>query len=498
MKTNNFISRLLLSFTVFGLFVFNANAAKAPESFADLVEELTPAVVNISTTQVVEGSALSPFGQFFHFEAPNGDDLGELPDLFKKFYGMPDGGSNGGNKKLKRETTSLGSGFVISEEGYIVTNHHVIDKASEITIIFNDDSEAKAEVVGSDAKTDIAVLKIDVDRKLSYVKFGDSDKSRVGDWVIAIGNPFGLGGSVSAGIISARARDINAGPFDDFIQTDAAINRGNSGGPLFNTDGEVIGVNSAIFSPSGGNVGIGFAVPVTLAEPVINQLKDKGHIERGWLGVKIQTVTDEIAESIGMKAAMGALVVDVQDDSPASRGGLKAGDVIVSFDSKEVETMRRLPRIVAETPVGKKVPVTVWRKGEKKTMVVTIALLDESEDNNLKFSKEDSKGESENKVEQTLAGIGISDISKSYRKQFGIDKDTSGVVIAKIDEKSEAASKPIRVGDVITAINQTKVSTVDEAKKVFDEAVDKKRKSILLLVNRGGDTLFVAVPISKE
>ncbi|MDA0782082.1 MAG: DegQ family serine endoprotease [Rickettsiales bacterium] len=497
MIRNNVITRLLVTITVFILFAVKATAANAPQSFADLVEKLNPAVVNISTTQTIEGSSLSPFGQFFHFEGPNGDDLGELPELFKKFYGEPFGNLEG--NKQKRETTSLGSGFVISEEGYIVTNHHVIDKADEITIIFNDDTEATAKVVGSDAKTDIAVLKIETDKKLPFVKFGNSDKARVGDWVIAIGNPFGLGGSVSAGIISARARDINAGPFDDFIQTDAAINRGNSGGPMFNVEGEVIGVNSAIFSPSGGNVGIGFAVPSNLAEPVINQLIETGHIERGWLGVKIQTVTDEIAESIGMKDSNGALVVDVQEKSPADKGGLKAGDVIISFDGKNVETMRRLPRIVAETPVGKKVPVVVWRNGEKKTVIVTIALLDESDGDASKSAdgKSDDTKDSK-KADVAIAGIGIQDITKAYRDTYNIDKDIKGVVITDIDHKSEASSKPIKAGDVITAINQTQVNSVKEAKEVFDAAVDKKRKSVLLLINRGGDTLFIAVPIEKK
>jgi len=497
MFRRSIVLTLCLVFTAVSVYSFDSRAASsAPESFADLVEKLTPAVVNISTTQTIEGGNMSPFAPFFHFQGPEGEGMEELPELFKKFYGLPDG-SNGG--ATKRETTSLGSGFVISEEGYIVTNHHVIDKADEITVIFNDDTEAVAEVVGSDAKTDIAVLKIKVDKKLQYVKFGNSDKSRVGDWVIAIGNPFGLGGSVSAGIISARARDINAGPFDDFIQTDAAINRGNSGGPLFSVNGDVIGVNSAIFSPSGGNVGIGFAVPANLAEPVIKQLIETGSIERGWLGVKIQTVTDEIAESIGMKKAKGALVVDVDETSPAGKGGVKSGDIIVSFDGKDVETMRRLPRIVAETAVGKKVPVTVWRNGKEKTLVVTIARLDESDNKEKKLSDKDSdKGKDSNKADMKIAGIGIDDINRSNRKKFSLEKEVKGVVIVDIDPKSEAAAKPIRKGDVISAINQTHINSVEEAKKVFDDAMKKGRKSILLLVNRGGETLFVAVPTGKK
>lgn len=497
MAIKNIFVKLYIGFMITTAFATSANATATPESFSDLVEQLTPAVVNISTTQTVEAGS-DQLGGLFQFRGPDGEELEDIPELFKKFYGLPDGSGEGG-EGAKRQETSLGSGFVISEDGYIVTNNHVVEKAEEINVIFNDDTKAVAKLVGSDAKTDIAVLKIDVKKKLKFVKFGNSDKSRVGDWVIAIGNPFGLGGSVSAGIISARARDINAGPFDDFIQTDAAINRGNSGGPLFNTDGEVIGVNSAIFSPSGGNVGIGFAVPTTLAEPVIQQLITTGHIKRGWLGVKIQTVTDEIAESIGLKEVKGALVLDVDKDSPADRAGVKTGDVISSFDGKEVGTMRKLPRIVAETPVGKKVPVIVWRNGQEKALVVTIALLDESEDKENKLSKDDSGEDSKpSKAELTIAGIGIKSIDKNAITKFKIDKAATGVIIVEIDPKSEAAAKSIRAGDIISAINQTQISSVAEAKQVFDVAINSGRKSILLLLSRGGETLFVAVPTGKK
>jgi serine protease Do len=475
-------------FTFISLAYSAANAAPAPESFADLVEKLTPAVVNISTTQTIEGSA-NPLGELFS-QTPEGTSPEDLPELFKKFYGENDG--------VERKSTSLGSGFVLSPDGYIVTNQHVVEKADEITVIFSDDTKAIAKLIGKDTKTDLALLKVDVNKKLDFVKWGSSDKSRVGDWVIAIGNPFGLGGSVSAGIISARARDINAGPFDDFIQTDAAINRGNSGGPLFNINGEVIGINSAIFSPSGGNIGIGFALPEAMAEPVIQQLKETGHIIRGWLGVKIQTVTEEIAESIGLKDAKGALVLEVSENSPAAKAGIQAGDVILSFDDKELVAMKKLPRIVADTPIGKKVPVEVWRKDKKKTLVVTISELKDDEDKVASVkSNKDNKKESLD-ASKTILGLGIKDIDENVRKHFNIGKDVKGVVIVKIDPESAAAQKPLRKGDVIIAVGQEQVLNTADAEKLVKNALDSKRKSVLLLINRGGDSLYIAIPTAKE
>ncbi len=474
---------MVLSFFI----AVSARAGQAPESFADLVEALTPAVVNISTTQTVEG-AENPFGELFSQNMPEGAPLGDLPELLKRFYG-----ENGGENAM-RKSTSLGSGFVIDPDGYIVTNNHVVEKAEEIKVIFSDDTEVAAKVIGTDEKTDIAVLKVDVDKKLPFVQFGDSDKARVGDWVIAIGNPFGLGGSVSAGIISARARDINAGPFDDFIQTDAAINRGNSGGPLFNVEGEVIGVNSAIFSPSGGSVGIGFSVPTSIVEPVVKQLKETGHIKRGWLGVKIQTVTEEIAESIGLKTAEGALVLEVTKGSPADKAGVISGDVITAFDGKDVHAMRKLPRIVAETPVGKKVPVVVWRKEKNKTLLVTVDELDEKSDNAQKSEEKSGSKEDEVKAEKTVLGLGVRDVDADTRKMFGIPENINGVVIIAVEPEGEAADKPLRKGDVITAVNQENVVSVQDIVRLVDAAKDAKRKSVLLLVSRGADSLFIAVP----
>ena len=344
-----------------------ALARTAPESFADLADRLLPAVVNVSTTQVVEGSA--------------GIELPQLPpgspfeEFFKEFMER-----NQPKQQQRRRATSLGSGFFIDNAGHVVTNNHVIQDADEISVILHDDTRLEAKVIGRDAKTDIAVLKVEPHGKLAPVKFGDSDNIRVGDWVVAIGNPFGFGGTVTAGIISARGRDINAGPYDDFLQTDASINRGNSGGPMFNLDGEVIGINTAIFSPSGGSVGIGFAIPSNSARGVIQQLIEHGQVRRGWLGVRIQSVTEEIADALGLKEAAGALVAGVIPGGPAEKAKLKDGDVILEFDGKPIGQMRRLPRLVADTDVGKTVPIKVWRDGRALTMKVEVGALEEPEE----------------------------------------------------------------------------------------------------------------------
>jgi serine protease Do len=451
-------------------------------------------VVNISTTQTVDNEE-NPLGELFSFKFPKGSPFNDLPDLFERFYGQR--GGNGGNGG-KQETTSLGSGFVISADGHIVTNNHVIDGADEIEVIFNDDTKLKAEIIGTDSKTDIAVLKVETKKKLPAIMWGDSDKTRVGDWVIAIGNPFGLGGSVSAGIISARARDINAGPFDDFLQTDAAINRGNSGGPLFNVNGEVVGINTAIFSPSGGNVGIGFALPSELAKPIINQLQETGKVQRGWLGVKIQTVTEEIAESIGLDKAKGALVLDVTKDSPADRAGILPGDVILTFDGREVIEMRKLPRIVAESGIGDKIAVTVWRKEEEKALIVTVAELKDS----AKKGKQDGNGAKKKKslshsgVE--FLGITVSQLNADLRRRFSIDDSVAGLVVTNVDNKSAAYEKGIGVGDVIQRVNQIEVSTQEQVLAEIDKAKSAGRKSVLFLVSRKGRTLFVAIPRDKD
>jgi serine protease Do len=355
-----------------------ASAHPAPDSFADLAEKLVPSVVNISTTQTVTSD--KPGDKPGRPRLQPGSPLDEF---FKDFLER-NGQRNEKSEKPEprsRKATSLGSGFIVDPAGYIVTNNHVIEGADEITVILHDDTRLKAEVLGRDGKTDVAVLKIKTDKKLVPAIWGDSDKARVGDWVLAIGNPFGLGGSVSAGIVSARQRDIHSGPYDDYLQTDAAINRGNSGGPMFNVQGEVIGINTAIYSPSGGSIGIGFAIPSNIAREVANELiSDPGHVvHRGWLGVRIQAVTDEVAETLGLDKARGALVTSVNENGPAQTGGIQPGDVILSFDGKPVVDMRHLPRLVASSSVNKTVPVGVWRKRQETVLQVKVGKLEETE-----------------------------------------------------------------------------------------------------------------------
>ena len=331
-----------------------AAGGPGPDGFADLAARLLPAVVNVSTTQTLKKEDMPDMPQF-----PPGSPFDEF---FKDFMERQKG-----QDATPRKVTALGSGFIIDPSGLVVTNNHVIDDAEQITVILHDTQAFKAKIVGRDTKADLALLKIEVPTKLPFVQFGDSDGARVGDWVIAIGNPFGLGGTVTAGIVSARARDINAGPYDDFIQTDASINKGNSGGPLFNMKGEVIGINTAIFSPSGGSIGIGFSIPSNEAKPVLADLQKYGKTRRGWLGVRIQSVTPDIAESLGLKEQKGALVAGTTPDGPAEKAGIKAGDVILTFDGKDVVDMRRLPRIVAETGIDKDVDVQLWRGGKMTT-----------------------------------------------------------------------------------------------------------------------------------
>lgn len=469
-----------------------SSASSTPDSFADLVEKLNPTVVNISTTQTIEGIE-NPLGSFT-YQLPEGSPLEGLPDLLEKFYGQQ--GEEGGNP-VERKATSLGSGFIIDPDGYIVTNYHVIEKAEEITVTLFDETKLSAKVVGRDSKTDLALLKVNTTKKLPFAKWGDSDKTRVGDWVIAIGNPFGLGGSVSAGIISARARDINSGPFDDFLQTDAAINRGNSGGPLFNTEGEVIGVNTAIFSPSGGNVGIGFATPSSMADNVIEQIKDIGRVQRSRLGVKIQTVTEDIANSLGLKEDKGALVLDIDKGSPAEKAGIESGDVIMEFDGHEISTMRKLPRIVAETPINKKVPINLWRKGKKITLVATVDELKEDVEK-AKVSKTEKEEKTEKEDYHEIAGIGVVEITPKNRSKYQLDDKSSGLLIVDVKKDSSAAEKGLMRGDIIVSANQEKLSTVNDFEKVVKKAKDDKRSSILLLVDRGGETMFIAVKLSNK
>ena len=445
-----------------------------PVSFADLAERLSPAVVNISTAQTVTRPN-RPMPQL-----PPGSPFREF---FEDFFDRR-GGEGGGPNRVQ----SLGSGFVIDGSGFVVTNNHVIEEADEIEVNFSDGSSLPAVLIGRDPKTDIAVLKVEPDDPLPYVNFGDSEAARVGDWVVAIGNPFGLGGSVSAGIISARNRDINAGPYDDFIQTDAAINRGNSGGPLFNMAGEVIGVNTAIISPSGGSIGIGFAVPSAIATAVVEQLREYGETRRGWLGVRIQSVDETIAESLGLNDAMGALVSEVTEDGPAEEAGLESGDVILSFDGQDIETMRDLPRIVAETQVGKTVDVEILRRGARETVQVEIALLEEE-----RFDSTEISEAGDDETSASMLGMVLEPLTPDARRKFDIGPDVDGALVAEVDGASSAAERGVRPGDVIIEVAQQKVSSPSQASEEIEQARDNGRRSVLLMLSREGELRFVAV-----
>ncbi|MBB4305388.1 serine protease Do [Rhodobium orientis] len=457
-----------------------------PDSVADLAERLLDAVVNVSTTQIVadKRSVKPP-------KLPEGSPFQEF---FEDFFNRR-GRRNEPNGGVPRRVQSLGSGFVVDgENGIIVTNNHVIDKADEIVINFNDGTKLTAELLGTDSKTDLAVLKVKPVKPLKSVKFGDSQKIRVGDWVMAIGNPFNLGGTVTVGIVSARNRDIRSGPYDDYIQTDAAINRGNSGGPLFNMYGDVVGINTAIISPSGGSIGIGFAIPSEIAMRVINQLRQYGETRRGWLGVRIQQVNDDIADSLGLDEAYGALVAGVTPDGPAAKGGIQPGDLILEFDGRKVDSMRELPRMVAETEISKDVAVRVLRKGKEMTLAITLGRLEDFENGN----KEDEQVEEEQEPEvaQTGEALGmvLAELDPALRAQFKIDDSVTGVVVTEVDPVSPAAEKRVQAGDVIVEVAQEAVATPADVEARIKELADDGRRSVLLLLSNGtGELRFVAV-----
>ncbi|HKA78620.1 MAG TPA: DegQ family serine endoprotease [Xanthobacteraceae bacterium] len=461
----------------------SAWAARGPDVISDVAERVIDAVVNISTSQKVE-SRNAPTPQL-----PNDPQLDEL---FRDFFNRRGQGDNQNRDRGPRRVNSLGSGFIIDPAGIVVTNNHVISEADEITVILNDGTRLKAELIGKDQKTDIALLRVKPDKPLKAVKFGDSEKLRLGEWVIAIGNPFSLGGTVTAGIVSARNRDINSGPYDNYIQTDASINRGNSGGPLFNLDGEVIGVNTAIISPSGGSIGIGFAVPSKTALPVIDQLKQFGETRRGWLGVRIQQVTDEIAESLKISPPRGALVAGVDDKGPAKPAGIEPGDVIIKFDGKDIKEMRDLPRAVADTPVGKQTPVIVIRKGKEETKTVTLGRLEDGEKQAALDTKKDAPPE-KTVVKKTL-GIELANMSDDLRKRYKIKDTVKGIVITGVDANSPAAEKRLSAGDVIVEIAQEAVASADDFQAKIDKLKKDGRKSALLLVaGTDGELRFVAL-----
>ena len=457
---------------LFFIFVSGMSLGKGmPGSFSDLVEKLSPSVVNITTSSTV------PNRQELNPQLPPGSPF---EDLFRDFMDREQNGA----PRRQRRGTALGSGFIISADGYVVTNNHVIENADQIEIEFFDGRLMEATVVGTDPKTDIALLKVKAKDKLKFVRFGDSNKAKVGDWVLAIGNPLGQGFSVSAGIISARGRALS-GSYDDFIQTDAAINRGNSGGPLFNMDGEVIGVNTAILSPNGGSIGIGFSMSSAVVEKVIEQLTTFGETRRGWLGVRIQDVTEDVAEALGIEKTDGALVTDVPD-GPAKTGGIKSGDVIIEFDGKTIKDTRELVRIVGDSPVGKQVSVKVLRDGKKVSLSVKLGRL---EDN---IASSQPSRQRTKKVE--FAGMTLSNLEREVAEQFGIDQNIKGVVIVDVKAGSVGEEKGLKKGDVIIQINRIKISSTDELYKLNEEAKKANKTSILMLILRNGMRRFIGLP----
>ena len=445
----------------------------APESFAELAEKISPSVVNITTSSIVSGPAMrgpmvpegSPFEDFFNqFDDPNG---------------------------APQRSEALGSGFVISEDGYIVTNNHVIEGADEIMIEFFGGEKLPAKLIGTDPKTDIALLKVEATKPLPFVQFGNSDLMRVGDWVVAMGNPLGQGFSVSAGIVSARNRELS-GTYDDYLQTDAAINRGNSGGPLFNMDGQVIGVNTAILSPNGGSIGIGFSMASNVVTKVVDQLKEFGETRRGWLGVRIQDVTPDIAESMGLTEAKGALVTDVPD-GPSKTAGITAGDVITMFNGQPVGNAGDLTRRVADAPVGEAVPVVILRDGKTETLQVTLGRREEAEAQTMPAAgaMPDEPGQMD------MLGLTLQPLTPEARKQFGLQPGDDGLVVTKVDPSSEAYVKGLREGDLITEAGQQRVVRLKDLQDRVQEARDAGRKSLLLLIRRNGDPRFVALSVEE-
>ena len=450
-----------------------------PESFSALAERLSPAVVNITTSTTVAevedgtGPVLppgSPFEEFFR-------------DFMERQDGQP---------RRQQRSNALGSGFIVSPDGFIVTNNHVIESADEIEVELYHGGTLSATLVGRDTRTDIALLKVESDDPLPFVEFGDSDAAHVGDWVLAIGNPLGQGFSVSAGIVSARNRTLQ-GSYDDFIQTDAAINRGNSGGPLFDMQGRVIGVNTAILSPNGGSIGIGFAMSSAVVSNVVEQLRDFGETRRGWLGVRIQNVDEDVAEAIGLKAAKGALVTDVPE-GPALKAGLKSGDVVLRFGTEEIDDTRELVRVVADTPVGRTVDVVIFRDGKEETLKVEVGLLEEA---TLAAAPGQPPADVPPPSEESVHGLPVTAVSDELRQRFALDGAVDGIIVTDLDATSDAYAKGVRAGDIIAEVGQEPVATPKEMQARIDAAEEAGRNSILLLVKRDGQPRFVALNLSN-
>ena len=480
------VGAAVLSFSLVSLNFDSLAQPAAPKtavsmgSFADVVESVSPAVVNIMVSKVEQAAPTAFQGQG---QGQGRGPRGQTPfdDFFGRFFDMPN------QPQRERRSEGQGSGFLIDPSGFIVTNNHVAGDAEQITVTMQDGRKFDAKLVGHDAKTDLALVKIE-GANLPYVAFGDSDRARVGDWVVAIGNPFGLGGTATAGIISARGRDIQSGPYDDYLQLDAPINFGNSGGPVFNVSGEVIGVNTAIFSPNGGNIGIGFAIPANQAKSIVASLKENGSVERGWLGVQIQSLDEELAASLGLKEQRGALVAEVVSEGPAAKAGVLAGDVITRFNGKEVDSARTLSRVVAEAPPSKPAKVTVWRDGRNRDLTVELGEAAQSE----RVASADPNGGAQGGA---ALGLTLRALSDEDRSQLGLPAGADGALVVAVEPDSSAAEKGIRPGDVITRVNQQKVSSVSDAVSALNTA-KKLDSRALLLVRRGDSQRFVALSFS--
>ena len=467
-------------------------------SYAPIVKSVKPAVVTIRISGRDEPTRFSgrdgqpdfgdtPFGDFFRrfFDEPNGQfgDRGPRP------------GPQHGQRFNRPQPKGLGSGFIISSDGLIATNNHVIDGASDITVLLDDGTELPAKLIGTDPKTDIAVIKVKADKDLPFIAWGDSDTMLTGDPVLAIGNPFGIGTTVTAGIVSARGRDLHNGPYDDFIQVDAPINRGNSGGPLISMDGKVVGINSAIYSPNGGNVGVGFAIPSDQARDIVSRLIKDGSIERGYIGVRIQPVTKDVAEAVGLSKPEGALVADVDEATPAGRAGVKSGDVVTAFGDKSIDSPKSLARAVGNVAPGVKSTLTVWRQGKEVVLDITVGKMDATQT----ASAEDSDTPNPAADEVAIPGLGIdlADLTQDTRQQLGLGDDVKGVVVSSVGE-GEAGSRGLTEGDIVLSINQEPVTSVSQAQAVIKKARDDGKKSVLLLVQRKDNKSFVALPFANS
>jgi serine protease Do len=474
---------MALRFCVFILvMVAPAWANVSMVSFADLAEKASPAVVNIAAVQAVKQ-------QDWRTQMPQFPPGSPFEQFFKDFF------ENQYKNAPAKKGVALGSGFIISADGYVVTNNHVIQNAQDIKVILNDQTQLSATLVGRDEKTDLALLKVKAPKALPTLSWGDSDRARVGDPVMAIGNPFGLGGTVTAGIISARARDIQAGPYDDFIQTDAAINQGNSGGPLLNQDGQVVGINSAIFSPSGGSVGIGFSIPANMARPIVDQLRTKGKTERGWLGVRIQDITPELAESLSMDNTDGVLIARVNENSPAAKAGIEDGDVIVRYDGHDIKVSKDLPRLVASTPVGKTVTLDYVRDGARRTTTAKIERLEDAEMAEDASTTQDSQGQQSRVI---LYGMHLVALTDQSRQAYQIPQSVRGVLVSRVEPNSELYQAGIRQGTVILSVSRDRVTTPQQVITLVETLKKRGNRSLLMQMRLPeGSQLFVALNVAQ-